>query len=205
MSRKPPIVLKKQAKQSRSIATVAAIVEAATYILGREGMAGFTSNKVAERAGVNVASFYQYFPNKQALLFHIITVTWEEQLSRLQPILEQKTTSPSQRLRYFIRELMIVEGAEANLRRAIRDVPVDLRETTEFKSLMARGVALLNVFINDALLDRAPDNIEFIVECTAILITSFTERATDESSSPPKLIRQADFLSDMLIHHFDLP
>ena len=204
MARKPDIAPKKQAKQARSIATVAAIVEAATYILAREGMAGFTSNKVAERAGVNVASFYQYFPNKEALLFHVITLTWEEQLGRLRPILTRRGPSAGERLRDFIRELMMVEAAEADLRRAIRGVSVELRDTDEFKSLIARGVALFHEFIADALKDRVPDDIAFVVDCTALLITSFTERATDERSSTSHLIRQADFLSDMLIERFGL-
>ncbi len=58
MARKINIALKKKAKQQRAIATVDAIVEAATYILRRNGPAGFTANKVAEKAGVNIASFY---------------------------------------------------------------------------------------------------------------------------------------------------
>lgn len=65
MARKPDIALKKHAKQARSIATVAAIEEAATYILTRDGLAGFTSNKVAERAGVNIASFFNTSPIKR--------------------------------------------------------------------------------------------------------------------------------------------
>ena len=76
MMRKPDISLRKHAKQQRALVTVAAIVEAATYILVRDGPGGFTANKVAEKAGVNIASYYQYFPNKEALLFHIVELTW---------------------------------------------------------------------------------------------------------------------------------
>jgi AcrR family transcriptional regulator len=59
---------KKQPRQSRSQATVDAILQAATYILMRDGWAGFTTNHVAERAGVNIASLYQYFPSKEAIV-----------------------------------------------------------------------------------------------------------------------------------------
>jgi AcrR family transcriptional regulator len=46
---------------------VDAIVEAAALILARRGWAHFTTNEVAEIAGVSVGSLYQYFPNKLAL------------------------------------------------------------------------------------------------------------------------------------------
>ncbi|MFT3711148.1 MAG: TetR/AcrR family transcriptional regulator [Archangium sp.] len=50
------------------MATVDAILQAAAYILQKYGWAGFTTNLVAERAGVNIGSLYQYFPNKQAIV-----------------------------------------------------------------------------------------------------------------------------------------
>ena len=58
---------RKSARQARSAATVEVIVEAAARILETVGLAGFTTNAVAERAGVSVGSLYQYFPNKDAI------------------------------------------------------------------------------------------------------------------------------------------
>lgn len=59
---------KKKPQQERSRATVEAILKASTYILERDGWATFTTNRVAERAGVNIASLYQYFPNKESIV-----------------------------------------------------------------------------------------------------------------------------------------
>jgi AcrR family transcriptional regulator len=53
--------------QSRSNATVDAVLEAAARILERYGFEGYTTNAIAERAGVSIGSFYQYFPNKDAV------------------------------------------------------------------------------------------------------------------------------------------
>lgn len=92
------IALKKHAKQQRAIATVEAIVEAATYILLHAGPGGFTTNKVAEKAGVNIASLYQYFPNKEALLFYIAKMNWEKQLARLSPILTRRGADHARKL-----------------------------------------------------------------------------------------------------------
>lgn len=54
--------------QARSRATVDAIIQAATYILTKVGWEGLTTNAIAERAGVNIGSLYQFFPNKEAVI-----------------------------------------------------------------------------------------------------------------------------------------
>lgn len=59
---------RKRPEQDRSRATVEAIVEAAAHILVKHGYDAFTTNRVAERAGVSIGSLYQYFPHKDALL-----------------------------------------------------------------------------------------------------------------------------------------
>lgn len=63
---------RKTPEQDRSRATVEAIVEAAAHILVKYGYDAFTTNRVAERAGVSIGSLYQYFPNKDALLSELM-------------------------------------------------------------------------------------------------------------------------------------
>lgn len=204
MRRKPDISLKKSPKQQRAIATVEAIVEAAAYILRRHGPAGFTANKVAEKAGVNIASFYQYFPNKEALLFHIARLTWDSQLARLAPILERDGTSHAHRLRDFIREFFLIEAAEADLRRALRIAAVELRDTQEFHDLIAKGTTLTRDFIRAAVGGAAGEELDFNVDFVVLLTISFAERTTDEGTSGQQLMRQADLLADILVAHFKI-
>jgi len=90
------------------------------------------------------------------------------------------------------------------LRRGLRAASVELHDTPEFKALLAHGKTLLHRFLADALGKRVPEELDFAVETTAILITSFTERATDEQRSTNHLLRQADFLADLLIGRFGL-
>ncbi len=54
--------------QTRSIGTVMLIFEAAARIIQSQGMEAFTTNRVAQKAGISIGSLYQYFPNKEALL-----------------------------------------------------------------------------------------------------------------------------------------
>lgn len=60
--------MRKEPRQARSRATVEAIVQAGARILSDEGWAGFTTNRIAELAGVSVGSLYQYFPDKLSLV-----------------------------------------------------------------------------------------------------------------------------------------
>lgn len=65
---RPELQPSRRPVQARSIVTVDAIREAGIQVLLRHGYAGFTTTRVAERAGVSVGTLYQYFPNKRALL-----------------------------------------------------------------------------------------------------------------------------------------
>lgn len=69
MPHKPSATPRKLPRQERSQATVEAILTAAAHILSEEGYGRFTTNRVAELAGVSIGSLYQYFPNKEALIF----------------------------------------------------------------------------------------------------------------------------------------
>lgn len=60
--------MRRKPRQVRAQRTVGFILDAAAYILAEHGLAGFTTNHIAERAGVNISSLYQYFPNKAAIL-----------------------------------------------------------------------------------------------------------------------------------------
>lgn len=72
-------------RQSRSKATVDAIFQATIQVLERHDFEGLTTTRVARRAGVSVGTFYQYYPNKDALL--IAVMVW--QLSILAAAIER--------------------------------------------------------------------------------------------------------------------
>jgi AcrR family transcriptional regulator len=58
--------------QARAAVTVEAIFEATIQVLLSHGTERLTTTRVAERAGVSVGTLYQYFPNKQSLLFAVL-------------------------------------------------------------------------------------------------------------------------------------
>ena len=59
---------RKSPKQARSLDTVNIIIEAAALILEDKGYNGFSTNAIAERAGISIGSLYQYFSTKDAII-----------------------------------------------------------------------------------------------------------------------------------------
>lgn len=74
---------RKTASQSRSRATVEALLDATARILVREGYDGVSTNRIAAVAGVSIGSLYQYFPNKEALVVALLTRHNRDMLSLL--------------------------------------------------------------------------------------------------------------------------
>lgn len=64
--------LRRQPKQSRSQHRVDAILDAAERIFSEVGFKAATTNAIARRADTNIASLYQYFPNKEAILAAVV-------------------------------------------------------------------------------------------------------------------------------------
>lgn len=74
-SRRPVLpvnALIKVPRQARSIDTVLSILDAAVLVLNQGDPTRFTTNHVAEVAGVSVGSLYQYFASKEALLAGVL-------------------------------------------------------------------------------------------------------------------------------------
>lgn len=61
---KPPA----RPRQQRAKQTVERILQAAAAMLCEQGMDGFNTNAVAQRADINVSTLYQYFSNKLDIL-----------------------------------------------------------------------------------------------------------------------------------------
>lgn len=75
--------MRKAPRQARSKSTVDAIVEAAARILATGGATGFSTNQVAQAAGVGIGSLYQYFPDKHDIVEAIRRQHLDEVLTAL--------------------------------------------------------------------------------------------------------------------------
>jgi AcrR family transcriptional regulator len=107
---------KKRPSQRRSRATFDALVDACTWLLPRRGFAGTTTNHVAERAGVSIASLYEYFPGKDALVAAVAERLVDRVLARLaQEAACAARAEPSRAVRVWIEAIYETVAQEREL------------------------------------------------------------------------------------------
>jgi AcrR family transcriptional regulator len=98
----PDIAPRKPPRQRRARVTVEILLEAATRILDRDGLEGFTTNHVAEVAGVSIGTLYQYYPNKAALVAALIQRAQQDFADKVEHIAAAtKSLPPDVALRAF--------------------------------------------------------------------------------------------------------
>lgn len=124
MSTRIPVTssgMRKAPRQARSRATVQAVVTAAARILGERGWAGFTTNAVAELAGVSIGSLYQYFPDKCALVDAVRRAHTDDVLAAMDRALA--STQPlARRVDQLVRGLVAAHGVHPGLHRVLLEV-----------------------------------------------------------------------------------
>lgn len=125
MTRKPvknQEVTRRKPQQERALEKVGLMLEAATRILDKQGLAGLTTNRVAEVAGVSIGTVYQYFNDKTELLDALA----EREVQALtQAVLAALTgpapTEPGGRIRRVVQAVLSAYGGRTGVHRLLID------------------------------------------------------------------------------------
>jgi AcrR family transcriptional regulator len=105
--------LRKTPSQTRALRTVDTLFEAATRILASEGEAGFTTNRIAERAGFSIGTLYQYFPSKEAIVVALVRRHRERVMRELDAMLDRAVAGEygaEHALRLYLRHIVDAFG-----------------------------------------------------------------------------------------------
>ncbi|AZD08478.1 Transcriptional regulator, AcrR family [Pseudomonas chlororaphis] len=195
--RTPQVSSRKAPKQARSTELVAAILEAATQVLAREGAQRFTTARVAEKAGVSIGSLYQYFPNKAAILFRLQSDEWQQTTQMLRSILEEGGKAPLERLRVLVRVFIQSECEEARMRVALNDAAPLYRDAPEAQAVKAQGERIFQAFMEEAL----PEAPQATRTLASDLITATLSSVGKDFSESPRTAAEiqtyADAMADM--------
>lgn len=84
--------------QTRSAASVDAILEATIQVLLGVGKDRLTTTRVAGRAGVSVGTLYQYFPNKRALLQAVLKRHLDEMAEAVERVCGEQRARPLEQM-----------------------------------------------------------------------------------------------------------
>ncbi|KPW95816.1 TetR family transcriptional regulator [Pseudomonas sp. SZ57] len=188
-----PVKPRKIPAQARSRATVDAIIQAATYILTKVGWEGLTTNAVAERAGVNIGSLYQFFPNKEAVIAELqrrhAADTRTDLLNALQVLPDQPSLREALTM---IIEMIVAEHRVAPaLHKAIHEeLPRTIRQLEDDKdSLQLQFAQVLRPFMKNV---PDPDLSIYLmgIAAHAIIHTVTADR--------PKLLAQPGFVQEVV-------
>src|SRR5258708_3602667 len=119
-TRQPLETKRRMPRQARAEETVAAILEGAAQILEAGGLAAFTTNAVAERAGVGMGTVYQYFADKNGLIRALAQRELQVTLTRVrQALLGEIDPTPEGRVRVMIRAMITAFRGRQRARKAV--------------------------------------------------------------------------------------
>lgn len=184
---------RKSPSQSRSRATVDAIMQASTYILSEVGWSGLNTNAIAERAGVNISSLYQYFPNKQAIIAELQRRHATSIHAEIQNILVRMGEQPTlKEALSLIIEMVIAEHRSApELHKVIsEELPQSQRCAPEMhKELLVQALNTLQPFMKNV------PNTELATFIVGVSLQAIVHQVTNQR---PSLLNQQILVDEMV-------
>lgn len=187
--------------QERSARLVADILKAAIRVLEREGAARFTTIRVAEVAGVSVGSLYQYFPNKQSILFRLQLDEWGQTAEMIEGLLEDRSRTPAERLRATTRAFFRSECDEAPLRRALDAVAPTYHDAPEAEHHRRRSSRVVAAFIREAAPHASPKQQRSAAELLKMMLSAIGKEVSERDPSEAERDAWADAVASMAHAH----
>jgi AcrR family transcriptional regulator len=196
---------RKMPRQKRSTQLVDDIVKGAIRVLKQQGGRHFTTIRVARETGISVGSLYQYFPNKESILFQVQRREWQETSDMLLAMLDDRRHPPPQRLRRTIDAFFQTEWEEVNLRTALAETGVILRETEEFREITARVYAKMSDFLAEMDPEMNAKRRRFVAEFVFTTIASLDEEVTSRPLPIAEIRHWAAISADMVSSYLSNP
>lgn len=193
----PQISSRKAPRQERSAQLVAAILEAAVQVLREQGARRFTTVRVAERAGVSVGSLYQYFPNKESILFRLQSDEWRETGAMIRGILRDRSRTAEQRLRDVVTAFIRSECDEAAVRIALDDAAPLYRDAPEARERRVADTRMLLLFMDELLPDADAAQRAIAADVMKMSLGAVGKRVSEDGRSTEAVEAVSEAMADM--------
>ena len=171
--------------QARAAVTVEAISEATIQVLLSHGAERLTTTRVAERAGVSVGTLYQYYPNKQSLLFAVLEDHLDKVSAALEAACEHARHKPlTEMVREVVEAFVDAKMARTDVSMALYQIAADVGGPTLVKRAGQRSRKNL-----EAMLQTAPDAVSppdrFAIGIMFAAMAGATRSVLEAGASPP--------------------
>lgn len=137
---------------------IASILAAASHVLDERGLDGFTTNQVAERAGVSIGSLYQYFAHRDAILTALQERELERALGMMQEVLAEGNLvrTPRETVTAVVRGLTSLYARSPGLHRVLAIEGLRVTEAERVHAFDVRVIGIIHGFLvaSDAPLRR---------------------------------------------------
>lgn len=188
---------RKQPRQSRSKQMNSDLLEAAARVLSKQGAEHFTTNHVAEAAGVSVGSLYQYYPNKASLLLGLhereAAATWQ----KLSLVLQRNDLTPRERIEQLIQAFFSIQGEAQAHHDALNQSHAAVATTPAFLAFEKVVVANLEAFLRAVRPDPNVDH-AFLAQLAFTVATSVGERLSLRQANAAEMTRTGEVVGVLL-------
>jgi AcrR family transcriptional regulator len=188
-------VARKKAVQSRSRATVDAILEATARVLVTVGYDRASTNRVAAAAGVSIGSLYQYFPSKEALVAALVEKHVAEMVGLIMAALADVADRPLAEVARRLVEVMIKAHAlDPRLHKVLVEQTPRVGRLEQILDLETRVTAVAREF----LAARAPEIREVDLDVAAFVVVNTVEALTHSAAvTRPDLLARPDLVDEV--------
>jgi len=175
--------------QARAAVTVEAIFEATIQVLLSHGADRLTTTRIAERAGVSVGTLYQYYPNKQSLLFAVLEDHLDKVSAAMEAACKQGSYKPlSEMVREVVEAFVDAKMERTDISMALYQIAADVGGP----ALVKRAGQLSRKAL-EAMLQTAPDTASppdrFAIELMFAAMAGAT-RSVLEAGASPAMVRK---------------
>ncbi len=172
--------------QARSTVTVEAISEATIQVLLRHGAERLTTTRVAARAGVSVGTLYQYYPNKQSLLFAVLEHHMNNVAARVEAACESASHKPlAEMIRDMVEAFVDAKMERADISVALYRVSADVGGPALIKRISQQSRKSVEAMLETASDTKSPPDkfaIDIMLAAMAGAIRSMLEAAPSSAT-----------------------
>ncbi len=176
------------------------ILNGAIRVLTAYGPIKFTTTRVAQAAGISVGSLYQYYSNKESLLFALHQREMRQEWVAIEKMLTDSRLTPYARVAAMTEMFFQGESEESpSLRGLVEDAQAHFRDSREYRQLRREADSRIGSMLAAAIPGtRTESELEFLADVFSTVIENVGKAVALRSLTREEVSRWSRAVTDML-------